>query len=93
MLFTEVSQIKEYIIDFGYDPDIIVFENPDYSEAFIGVSSDGGGRAVYDYEKMVRCLMEHDGMTEEEAREFIDYNTLGAWFGDKTPIILFPIIE
>ena len=92
MTCKSVEEVKEYIVEAeGPDTDIIVFENPDYAEAFVGLSSDH--RAVYDYEKMVMCLMKEDGMEEEEAREFIDYNTVGAWFGDKTPIILFPILE
>ena len=28
------------------------------------------------------------GMTEEEAREYFDYNTVGGWFGAGTPVFL-----
>jgi hypothetical protein len=28
------------------------------------------------------------GMTEEEAQEYFDYNTVGGWFGDGTPVFL-----
>ena len=30
-------------------------------------------------------LKERDGMTEEEAREFHDFNQLGGWHGEHTP--------
>ena len=36
-------------------------------------------------------LIERDGMDYEEATEYIDYNCLGAWIGEQTPIIVMPI--
>lgn len=45
--------------------------------------------AVYDYEKMVRVLMRRDKMGREEAEEYLDFNVVGAWVGEGTPIILF----
>jgi hypothetical protein len=63
---------RELLYDFGYE-DALIFENPDYDEAIIGVSYDG--RVIYDYNLMVEHLMVHDGMTEMDAVEFIDYNT------------------
>jgi hypothetical protein len=29
-----------------------------------------------------------DGMTEEEAVEYFDFNQIGAWVGDRTPCFL-----
>ena len=42
---------------------------------------------VYDYDKLVDVFIQQ-GMNEEESIEWIDYNILGAWVGDDTPIIL-----
>jgi len=42
---------------------------------------------VYDYDKLVDVFIQQ-GMDEEESIEWIDYNILGAWVGDDTPIIL-----
>ena len=62
--------------------------------AFVGVAHHIGGAtgtvsiAVYDYEKMVAICIERDGMTDEEAREFLEYTTLGASFGPGTPAYL-----
>jgi hypothetical protein len=28
-------------------------------------------------------------MTEEEAVEYVDYNIVGSWVGERTPIILY----
>lgn len=56
--------------------DTIMFENPSYETAIIGISDDD--RLIYDYDKMVEFLKETDNMDDEEACEFIDYNTLRA---------------
>jgi hypothetical protein len=32
--------------------------------------------------------MKEDKMTEEEAREFFDFNILGSWVGEYTPVYL-----
>ncbi len=59
-----------------------------YDTALIGVSDDG--RAVYDYDLMVDWLMKEENFTEEEAMEWIDYNTLRAlpYMGEDGPIVL-----
>lgn len=67
----------------------IVFENPDYDAAIVGVSSDD--RVIYDYDEMVACLMLEDNMTMEEAMDFINYNTLRAlpYAGEGAPIVMY----
>lgn len=42
--------------------------------------------AVYDIDKCVGVLVERDGMTPEEADEFLSFNTLGAYVGENGPI-------
>lgn len=44
--------------------------------------------AVYDRAKCIEILVERDGMTEEEAEEFFEFNTAGAYAGDQTPVYL-----
>ena len=48
------EDLKQMLIKQGYE-ETILFENPDYSTAFIGISQDD--RAVYDYEEMVKHLI------------------------------------
>ena len=69
--------------------DAVIFENPDYDSAIIGVSDDN--RVVYDYDKMVTHLMDVDGMEMLDAVDFIDYNTLRAlpYAGEYGPIIMY----
>jgi len=47
--------------------------------------------AVYNHERMIQTLMQRDGMTYQEADEYIEYNCIGAWIGEQTPIIVKPI--
>ncbi len=82
--------VEEKIIEAGIDS-IVLFSNSSYDTALIGVTEDS--RAVYDYRKMVAWLVENDGMTEEEAEEWISYNTIGALpnAGSRSPIIMYPL--
>lgn len=43
---------------------------------------------MYDYEAMVRVLETRDGMDYDEAVEFLEFNTLGAYVGPTTPVVL-----
>ena len=46
---------------------------------------------VYDFNKAVKILVNRDNMTEEEAVEYLEFNTVGAWVGDKTPVFVYPM--
>lgn len=69
---------------------VAVFD--DMAPAFIGFTNDN--RAVYDYRKMVQYHMETNGMTEEDAEEYIDFNVMGTLSCmEKPPVILYPVDE
>ena len=72
---------------------MLLLSNPSYDDALIGVTEDG--RAVYDYERMVDWLVEEDGFTQDEAVEWISYNTIRAlpYAGPLAPIVMFPITQ
>ena len=54
-----------------------------YEQAIIG-QDDASLRVVYSANKIIEILSEE--MTPEEAEEFYEYNILGAYMGDMTPI-------
>ena len=54
-----------------------------YEQAIIG-QDDASLRVVYSVDKIIGILSEE--MSEEEAREFYEYNILGAYMGEMTPI-------
>lgn len=61
-----------------------------YDKSIIGFTSEEG-RAVYSYESMVQEYMEDEHCSEEEAQEWVDYNTMRALpYGDKghNPIVI-----
>ena len=41
--------------------------------------------AVYDADKCLDILMQTSDMTREEAEEYFEFNTLGAYMGEHTP--------
>ena len=69
------------------EENVIIFDNPSYDTAFVGLSNDN--RAIYDYDLMIDYLINNDKMTYQEAAEFIEYNTLNAYYSEYQPIIMF----
>lgn len=60
-----------------------------FHKAFIGFGRQASNWvAVYDYDKCVGVLMARDKMSEEEAIEFMEYNVVGAYVGERTPIFV-----
>ena len=49
------DEIKEYLTEQGHE-DALVFEDPAFDSAFVGVTHDG--RALYDWNKMVESLQD-----------------------------------
>lgn len=58
-----------------------------FEEAFLGTMNRCGQPTVliYDYDKAVEILMTRDGMSQEEAEEYMEFNVTGAWVGAGTP--------
>lgn len=83
--------IRELLCDMAGES-AIVFDGPDYDDAIVGVSHDD--RVIYDYDAMVGILMD-DGMSEEEAVDFIDYNTIRSipYAGPQAPIVMTRLIK
>lgn len=72
--FVEASGFESTLLAEGLD------------SAFIGVTDDGV--AVYSKQKCVRELMEADGLSEDEAIEFLEYNTYSCYVGEMTPLFI-----
>ena len=84
--------INEYVRS-ELSEDTIVFDNPSFDNSIIGVTTDG--QAVYDYNKMVEELMRDDDISEQEAIDWIEYNTIRAipYAGEMAPIVMFVFKE
>ena len=68
--------------------DVIIFDNPSYDDALIGVTSDN--RAVYDYDKMIEWLVANENMDYEEAADFIQWND-SFYYGEGYPLIIYSL--
>jgi hypothetical protein len=73
--------------------DIISDINPEakfadgFDEAIIGYDAVGF-RVVYDYDKCSEILMKRDGGTKHDAHEHMEFNVVGAYVGEFTPIFV-----
>jgi len=59
-----------------------------FDEALLGVCHRFGQEpvAAYDYEKCISVLMKD--MTRDEAEEYFQFNVIGAWVGEYTPVFI-----
>ena len=60
-----------------------------YDDCIVGLVERFGQEPIvcYDFEKVIQKLISQ-GMTDEEAHEWYDYNQLGTWVGKETPCFL-----
>lgn len=84
--------IKSIIEEVGEEEakDIILFDG--FEDAFIGLVQQfqGPRLACYHYDICILVLMRRDGMSVEEAHEWMSYNVTGGWVGSNTPAFLYP---
>jgi hypothetical protein len=69
-----------------YGDDLLFADGFDSSVVGVAIGFDSS-RVIYDAEKMAGTLVE-EGMSYEEAWEYLEFNTFGAWVGEKTPIYI-----
>jgi len=66
----------------------IFLEPADFDEAIMGIAERFGMDPVVCYDR-TRCIdILARGMPREDAEEFFEFNTIGAWMGDCTPIFV-----
>ena len=89
----EILEDNGYSIEDLKESGTIMFRNPDFSTAIVGV--DYYNRVVYDYEKMLDYLVKYENMTYEDAADFISYDTLRAldYISGNKPVVMFPLIN
>ena len=81
--------IKDSIAE--HNPEALLADGFDGALVGIGVRCGQPTLAVYSYSKAVDVLMARDGMTHEEAIEWMDFNVVGAWMGISTPVWLIDL--
>jgi hypothetical protein len=75
-----IDRIKEI------NPDALMCDG--FDDAIIGIAERINLNPVvtYDVEKIISILVNRDGMTYDKAEEYYEFNILGAWLGENTPI-------
>lgn len=63
-------------------------------DAILGQASVWNGNEkievlVYDADLMIKVFVDRDGMSEEEANEYILFNIEGAYIGEDTPVLVW----
>lgn len=77
--FERLKQEDAYLKADGFDGALI---------GFVWPLDTGAKVAVYDRNKCLEILQESDGMTEEEAIEYFEFNVTNAYLGEQTPMYL-----
>jgi guanylate kinase len=66
----------DWLLENGGDEKTVMFRDPSFPRSLVGVSTDG--RAIYSLDKMIQEYADDNDCSEEDAADFISYNTLGA---------------
>ena len=63
-------------------------ERKRFAPSIIGIATRFGMNPVvaYNYNKVIEIISED--MSEEEAIEYFEYNVIGAWLGEGTPVFI-----
>lgn len=73
-----IDKIKEWF------PENELLTADGFDNAIIGIEADSG-RIIYSVSKCIEILIKN-GMDEEEAVEYFEFNVSGSYVGEKTPI-------
>ena len=78
------DQVEEELLLLGMEGD----ERKRFEPAILGIAHRFGMQPVvtYDYRKVIDIFAED--MSHEEAQEYFDFNVIGAWLGEGTPIFI-----
>lgn len=77
--------------------EVVAEVNPDalfcdgFDEAIIGTAERFGFPSpvvAYDYDKVIKLLVAAGCASEEQAVEYFEFNVVGAWMGDNTPVFI-----
>lgn len=79
-----MSCMKDWIADF--EPDTLIADG--FDDAIVGLDARTG-QVIYDYAHCIRILMSEQGFEIHDAIEYMDFNVVGAYVGDKTPIFMY----
>jgi hypothetical protein len=91
----EPKKLRDIIADQYKETSFLFMDPEEYDKAIIGVAEganlrDTHSHIAYDYDKVIKINMSM-GMTEDEAIDYFNYNQIGAYVGEHTPIFIYKI--
>jgi hypothetical protein len=80
-----MSDIRDELAEI--DPDLLLMDG--FDDCIIGICEAFGSVPVvaYDYDRVLANL-QASGMTYEEAVEYHEFNQVGAYVGERTPVFI-----
>tara|TARA_R110000744_G_scaffold151785_1_gene265413 strand:+ start:58 stop:369 length:312 start_codon:yes stop_codon:yes gene_type:complete len=83
-----IADLSHIIVDMAEET---MLKADGFDEAVLGPARRCGQTDIiaYDVTKIIDILMTRDGMDEEEALEYFEFNILGGWHGEGTPCFIF----
>jgi len=84
-----MKTVREQLVEQWSDEELLFLDPPeDFDYAIVGVAERLGMEnvVVYDRDKILEQLCKE--LTPQEAVEYFDFNTAGAWVGETTPIFI-----
>ena len=84
MLFEELEGINDQLMYIGNSPE-------QYKDAIMGISHDNN-HLIYSWTKLVELMM-NEGMSNDDAVEWIEYNTIRSlnFIKEYSPIIMYDL--
>jgi hypothetical protein len=82
---------RQQLADNYLDGSELLFMDPEhFDEAIIGVATNSVGMmaVAYSEPKIIELLVRHDQMTPDDAMEHYQFNILGAYVGENTPVFI-----
>ena len=83
-----LNELREYLGSMFEG--LLFLSEPEFDQAIVGLADRIGMSTVvvYDTSKIIDILCERDGMDREAATEYYEFNILGAYVGEQTPMFI-----
>ena len=81
---------KEHLMEVLAEEECLTADG--FDDALVGCTYGANVVAVYDIHRMIEVLV-NEGMEHDDAVEFLEYNVVSAYLGDKTPLYVNFVTE
>lgn len=81
---------KEHLMEVLAEEECLTADG--FDAALVGCTYGANIVAVYDIQRMIEVLV-NEGMDHDDAVEFLEYNVVSAYLGDKTPLYVNFVTE